>query len=183
MTFSVYKLRYVEGFEWLLPTREDDIERLRFDGRSVEANWKPVEMTRLRTSERGQPLRRADFPACSGGDMLIMNRIARERLGRVLDEHGEILRLACPDGEYYALNVTRLVDALALESSQVLRASDTGAVLMIRKHVFRPEVIDAQIFKLPQTTRGLIYVTRPFVELVTSSGLEGLEFVPVWASN
>lgn len=181
---KVYKLRYGEGFEWLLPVNQADFDLLRFDGQPRSGSWKPVEMRRLKVSEQGNPLQPCDFPACSGGDMLIMSRAAREKIGSCLEQYGELLPLSCDEGEFWALNVTKLLSVLDESSSQLLRASDTGAILMIRKYSFRhADLGQADLFKLSQTIRGLIYVTDNFVELIKWSGLTGLEFVLVWAPN
>lgn len=135
----------------------------------------------LRMTERGKVLRVSDFPACSGGDMLIINRRARDKIGSQLEKYGELLPLSCEDGDFWALNVTCLIDALDEYKSKILRSSDTKEMLTIQKHVFRPAVLrGAVLFKLPQMVRGLIYVTNHFVELIMSSGLVGLEFVVLW---
>lgn len=177
----VYKLRYAEGYEWLLPIDEGDFDLLRLDGHPRANSWRPVRMKRLKRSEQGQTLKPSDFPSCSGGDMLILSRAAKEKIGAELERFGELLPLACDEGEFWVFNVTSVVDGLDESRSQVLRASDTGAVLMIRTHAFRPsELARAEVFKLPQTLRGLIYVTRSFLEKVQGAGLAGLEFEQLW---
>ena len=113
--------------------------------------------------------------------MLILGSAAKGKLGPQLERYGELLPLACDHGEFWTLNVTRLIDALDEANSQLLRASDTGTILMIQKHAFySQEVEQPMLFKLPQMVRGLIYVTDPFVELVEESGLKGIEFVQLW---
>lgn len=180
-TRKVYTLRSRTGFEWLLPANEEDFELLRFVATPRSHSWMPVEMERLRVWEDGRPLEPSDFPACSGGDMLMLSGAAKQKIGPYLQQYGELLPLVCGDGEFWALNVTRLVDALDENESKLLRASDTGAILMIHKHAFRNAELDkADIFKLPQMVRGLIYVTDPFVDVINASGLKGLEFVQVW---
>jgi hypothetical protein len=185
MTTRIYKLRYAEGFEWLLPINDADFDQLRFDGSPRGTRWQPVKMRRLRTSERGRTLQPADFLACSGGELLILGRAARDKLSETLVAYGELLPLLCEDGEYWVLNVTRLVDALDEGKSQVLRASSTGPILMIRKHEFRDseEIQQAAIFKLSDMPRGLIYTNAAFVTLVKDSGLVGLEFDEVWSAD
>ena len=138
-------------------------------------------MKRLMLSDKGEPLLPCDFPACSGGDMLIINSAAKDAIGEALKAYGELLPLVCDSTPYWAFNVTTMLDALDLERSALVRASDTQAVLMITKHVFRPEALgDNLIFKLPQIPRGLIYVGTGFVSLVESASLLGLEFPTVW---
>ena len=183
MTPSVYKLLTSEGFEWLLPVNDADFEVLTFEGQPRSNLWRPVKMKRLKIDRR-RPLKASDFPSCSGGDMFILSQVAKDKIGSYLEQYGELLPLACDDGDFWTLNVTRLVDALDESSSQLLRGSDTGEILMIHKHVFRPSGLEqAQLFKLPQVLRGLIYVTDPFVDMIKASGLKGLEFVKVWSPD
>jgi hypothetical protein len=80
-------------------------------------------------------------------------------------------------------HVTNFVDALDKDASEVLRApDDPNVILMIHKHVFRPEKLTTDwMFKLPYARgRSAIYVTDPFVDLIRASGLTGLEFKRVW---
>jgi hypothetical protein len=116
--------------------------------------------------------------------MLLLDREVQERIGPYLEQYGELLPLVCDEGQFWTLNVTRIVNALDEDESEVLRASDTGAILMIKRHVFDPDRLrQAQVFKLPQLVRGLIYVTNDFVEVIKDSGLVGLEFLQVWSRN
>lgn len=117
--------------------------------------------------------------------MLTVSRKAEDRIGPVLERYGELLPLACEDGEFWTLNVTCLLDALDLERSDVLRASDTGTVLMVRKHVFRAEKLHgAGLFKVPETElSGLIYFTSSIIDEISVFGLAGLGFKCVWVEN
>lgn len=115
--------------------------------------------------------------------MLVVSHDARAKLGEEFERVGELLPLECEDGEFWAVNVTRLLDALNERESQVLRFPDGDRIMMIRKAVFRPERLEgAQLFKLSRMERGLIYVTESFVSRVTASGLKGIEFDQVWES-
>jgi hypothetical protein len=100
-----------------------------------------------------------------------------------LEEYGEFLPLKCDEGKFWTFHVTHFLDALDESASEVLRASDEpDYILMILKHVFRPEKLTgAWMFKLPQSEgRGRFYVTDPFVNLIRASGLTGLGFKRVW---
>ncbi len=113
--------------------------------------------------------------------MLLLNAAAKHALGELLEAHGELLPLACDSTPYWAFNTTRMVDALDVDGSKLLRASDSGRVLLVTKHVFRPEALGrSAIFKLPQTPRGLIYVGEAFVQLVRDTSLLGLTFQTIW---
>ena len=109
---KVYKLRFGEEYEWLLPVQDRDFERLRFDGRPRASSWVPVEMKRLSVSERGRRLTAGDLYACSGGETLVFGDGARQSLGPELERYGEVLPLSCEGRPFWTLNVTSFVDAL-----------------------------------------------------------------------
>ncbi|WP_394828803.1 imm11 family protein [Pendulispora albinea] len=163
---------------------ESDFDLLRFNGRPRAEDWRPVNMTRLKVWDDGRRLKPSDFPSCSGGDMMILSQNAKEVLGSYLAQYGELLPLACNDGEFWTLNVTTFVDALDEEATQAVRASDSGRILLIRKHAFNSAALrDAGLFKLPQTPRGLIYATESFAQELRRHSLLGLELEPIWAPN
>ncbi|MGO8997390.1 MAG: imm11 family protein [Polyangiaceae bacterium] len=181
---KVYKLRFGEEYEWLLPVQDRDFERLRFDGRPRASSWVPVEMKRLSVSERGRRLTAGDLYACSGGETLVFGDGARQSLGPELERYGEVLPLSCEGRPFWTLNVTSFVDALDERASQVVRASDTGGILMIRRYAFKAASLGrAGLFNLPQTPRGPIYATDSFADKLNERKLVGLELVQVWAPD
>jgi hypothetical protein len=112
-----------------------------------------------------------------------MTDAARQKIGPRLEKYGEFLPLNCDEGKFWTFHVTHIVDALDEEASDVLRATaDPSVVLMIHRHVFRPERFKGDwMFKLPQSRgRGPFYVTDPFVDLIRGSGLTGLKFERLW---
>jgi hypothetical protein len=182
-TQNIYKVQHCERGEYLLPVNKREVEMLVFDGKPRASSWKPVMMRRLKDFRDGLPVRPVDFPSGSGGSDLPMTEAARRKIGPYLEKYGEFLPLACDDGEYWTFHVTRFVDALDENASDVLRSpDDQKVVLMILRHVFRPERLTADLmFKLPQSRgRGSFYVTDPFVNLIRASGLTGLKFKRVW---
>ena len=182
MSTNVYKIRPAEGYEWLLPADPDDYEQLVFDGKPRGKTWRPIKMRRLKFS-RGKFLQPCDFPSASATVHLPMTPRARETIGPYVERYGEFLPLECDDGDFCTFHVTHFVDALDERASDVLRSSEEpNVVLLIHKHVFRPERLTGDwMFKLPQSRgRGGIYVTDPFVNLIRASGLAGLDFRRVW---
>jgi hypothetical protein len=166
----------------MLPVDTSDYDLLIFDGRPRATSWTPIRMRTLKFID-GQFQEPCDFPSGSGGSYLIMSKTAKEKVGRHLNRYGEFLALRCEEGDFWAFHVTHFVDALDENASDVLRSSETpNVVLMIHKHVFRPEKLTADwMFKLPQSRgRGRFYVTDPFVDLIRASGLTGIEFKRVW---
>jgi hypothetical protein len=179
-SLKIYIPEPAEGFEWLQPVLSNDYERLTFDGAPRAAGWTPVKVKRLTYWEDGSLLRPSDFPADAG---FAVSRAAIDHLEPYLKAAGELLPLDCPDGEFWTLNVTRLLDALDEENSKVLRSKETGRILMIHRHSFRGERLGPDIFKLTSDPRGLVYVTETFMKQVKATSLKGLNFKLVWAAN
>jgi hypothetical protein len=177
---KVYTSYPAEGFEWLHPVVKTDYDLLAFDGTPRAANWVPTKMMRSKFDEHGKPRIPSDFPSGSG---FIVSRAAKDRLGAYLEEAGELLPLDCPDGEFWALNVLRLVDALDEEKSKILRSSDTGRILMIHRHSLFGERLGPEVFKLSSTPRGWVYFTEAFTSRVQATSLKGINFKLVWAVN
>jgi len=184
----IYETSVPDGFEWLLAVNDRDYEVLRFDGQPRSSAWQPVHVKRLTVEEegprKGRRLTPSDFPSCSGSHILIVSGRAKEKLGAYLERFGELLPLACPDGEFWTLNVTTVIDALDEAASNVFRARDEDRLLMIRKHVFRASALmDAEVFKLPPRQSNIIYVTDKFVSKIRESGLVGMEFRQLWTAD
>jgi hypothetical protein len=181
---TVYRVSYGEEFEWLLPVRKEDYDLFRFDRTARAASWKPVQMERLKVSDRGRRLKPADLIGGATDTIMFLGRRAKERIGSYLERYGELLPLACDDGEFWVLNVTSVADALDEQASQgVLRSSEDGKILMIRRPAFRASRLVHEVFRLPDPLPSPIYVTTLGMERLRASGLTGLDFVSVWAPN
>jgi hypothetical protein len=180
---NVYKIQPSEGCEWLRPVNKEHYELFAFDGKPRASSWKPVAVKRLKDFGDGRPVWPVDFPCGSACGDLPMTDAARKKIGTHLERYGEFLPLTCDEGKFWTFQVTHFVDALDERASDVLRASDDpDYILMILKHIFRPEKLTADwVFRLPQSRgRGRPYVTDPFVNMIRASGLTGLEFKRVW---
>jgi hypothetical protein len=62
MSSEIYRLQPPGGFEWLLPVNQDDNALFRFDGTPRAQTWVPVEMERIKQSDRGKVAKPSDFP-------------------------------------------------------------------------------------------------------------------------
>lgn len=82
-----------------------------------------------------------------------------------------------------ALNVCRVIDALDIDRSSVIRFG-SGRIMAVREHVFHSEKLEEEIlvFKIPQLP-GSTYVTEAFLRSLEEAGLRGLDFNLVWDDN
>lgn len=176
----IYEPEVRPGFEWVLPVHDTDHEYLwSLDGTPRQATWRPVPVARLTADEHGNPREPADLPWL-GGHVLVLRPSAVAALGGVLDQHGELLPLDCPDAELWLFNTMTVVDALDEDDSELVRFDD-GTILAVERYAFRPEAV-APIFKVPQLLRGPLFVSDEFASTLADAGLTGLDLTEVWRS-
>ncbi len=148
------------------------------DGPAGQA-WTPLAAEWIEDDlNEGKP--KSDFPTL--GTFPVFSQRAVDALLDLLVENGELLPLEVEDGKYYIYNVTRRLDALDEEQSELMRFS-TGRIMNVMRYGFqRAKLQGAAIFKVPQI-RGNVFVTEPFVRRVEEVRLTGLEFSEVWAEG
>jgi hypothetical protein len=162
-----------DRYEYLVLATEEDISRSLegFDGRPMAGHWVPLRVEFVRAPKLPG---RSDFPSLEG--ISVFSARAVEALSDLLDGRCELLPLQCDDGEYFALNVTRLTDALDEERSQFKYFSD-GEIMRVERFEFDPAKLAREtIFKLPQTPETYEYVTGIFRRRVEEAGLTGFAF-------
>jgi hypothetical protein len=169
---SVYELRPDwDHFDDLAFVNSDDNELFeRFSGHPIAKGWIPRRVTAADTDD--ELARFGDFALL--GTIPVFSKAAVEALGPVLTEVGELLPLIHATVDFYALNVTHLVDALD-ESASTLSRLPSGKIVMIDRYVFAPKrVAKEAIFKIPQRTVGPVFATSLFADVAARSGLRGI---------
>lgn len=150
----------------------------RFDGTSQTRYWSGK--VKFKFEPRADP--KGDIFSLLGGAPIFSFKAVKS-LSDLLEPSGELLKLRCQKDTLFLYNVTRLVDALDVDNSDLARFSD-GAILDIEWHSFREDRIRAEVvFKLPELRLGRPYVTEPFVQRVRDTGLKGFRFRLVWSTE
>ncbi|MFG0312567.1 MAG: imm11 family protein [Phycisphaerales bacterium] len=176
----VYRLRAdAERFSWLGVERSEMRPlALILEGNSLRDRWVPPIVSRIVDDELPQG-ELGDYPFLEGAPAL--SKRAVDALLDVLAESAEFLPLNCDAGEYYVMNITRVVDALDEAASELKRFESSGRVMEVMRHVFVPERLTGYaIFKIPQTPRAPVFVTEDFRRRVLAAGLAGFRFDLVW---
>ena len=148
----------------------------RFNGKPIP-DWEPVPVEP--DEEDGDHLPASDFPSLLVSHMPIFSQRAVDELGDILEPNGQLLPLDYNRGLYYAYNVTKLVNALDEERSEIVRFS-TGRIMDIKRYAFVRDELDEglTIFKLLPTPLLRVFVTDRFVKAVEEAGLTGFKFLP-----
>lgn len=179
----VYVVGPAEGTEWCHTVNSDDLERLivEIDGTPRRATWKPIPMKIMRKALRHR-VKPSDSPFSSSSE-LIFRPSAIEKMKPILDAHGELLPLACPDAELWVFNPTIVLDALDNKASIGSRDAD-GEFIIIDKYAFHAGVVKGvDMFKLANWRASPTFVSDRFVDLWHASRLRGLVFKEMLLSN
>lgn len=164
-----YAVELVEDYsdgDWVISSQFNQ-------GRSLASSWEPVEF-------------RPDTPKGKLGDfpkphlsIPVFSEKAWEILRPLIVNDTEALPLIGPSGNYFAINVFRIVDCLDLSCAEVTRRLD-GRVAKVVAYCFKPGCLDGlHMFLLPETSGLEVLVSEDFKNLVGANSLEGLRFVPL----
>jgi hypothetical protein len=179
---TVYELRAdAEAYRWLTMLLDVDFDVLAgLEGIPVGSAWERYAVEPIDDDlNAGKSL--GDFPTL--GTTPTFSQHAVDALRDMLLENGELLPLTSDAGQFYAYNVTRVVDALDEHRSELKRFRDGGIMRVIR-HEFRSEIVaDLAIFKVPQLTRGPVFATDAFATRVREAHLKGFVFEEVWTAE
>lgn len=145
--------------------------------------WRPVQIDEVDDEPLCGELPPGDFEFL--GTIPVFSERAVEAIGDILRANGELLPLLFDKGTYWAYHVTRIIDALDVERSEVKCFSTSQKIMHIVRYAFRPEALtdDVTIFTIPEMCRSRVYVTDRFVERVQEAGLTGFDFVERWRSE
>ncbi len=137
----------------------------------------------------GECLKRAnreiipDFPPLTG-DLIIASAHALSVIWPLVEGKVEALPVKHPsEGEFFALNVVRVIDCLDVSHCETNASPDdpTGFFTVVYKYAFYEEMLVGEhIFKVPQLTGLDIYVSQEFRRRVKAAKLLGLGFVRVY---
>jgi hypothetical protein len=178
---KVYELKSdVENYRWITMVREEDFDvQSEFNGTPISATWKPYAVEPILDDlNAGRSL--SDFPTL--GTIPTFSQRAADALLDLLVENGELLRLTSDAGQFYAYNVTRVVDALDQERSEVKRFQSSGRIMRVVRYEFLPDRIrNLAVFKVPQLPTE--FVTDSFVRRVQEAKLDGFDFREVWSDT
>lgn len=181
---KVYRLRWDYKYQALVPPYDPailDVFR-QFDGTAIGRSWRPMKVEI--DDEDPKDLALGDFGMPSS-HIPVFSKRAVDFLKEILTPNGEILpiQIQCGLGEYFAFNVTSVLDVLDVDASEIKYFS-SGEIMAINRYKLRmvDRLRNATIFKLPQDALISVFVTETFVDAVREGKLSGFYFEPVQVS-
>lgn len=159
----------------VLAERPDLLEVVRrFDGTSLHSTELDL---RIEVDDETISLPKADITLVES-HIPVFSKRAIDALGDMLVGRGDIVSVSCSDGEYFAFNVTSLLNAMDTKSSDI-KYFPNGKIMAVRSYVLHQSKISSPIFKLSQTPMRAVFVTDDFVEVVERAQLVGFLFEQV----
>jgi hypothetical protein len=78
--------------------------------------------------------------------------------------------------------VTRVIDALDEQSSEISRFTSSETIMRIKRYIFQSNLLlGVDIFKIPNLRLSPTFLSERFVQAWTMAGLSGLVFNEVWS--
>lgn len=106
-----------------------------------------------------------------------LNEKAYKVLKPYLEKHCQIFEILSQDEKIYVVNVTDMIDCLDYDKSEIKRFSSSNRVMRVIKYVFKIEKLtNATIFKLPEFSKAISYVTEEFKNVVEENDIKGFKF-------
>jgi len=126
-----------------------------------------------------------DFPGLAS-HIPVFSRRAVDSLGKPLYASGQVIPISVDnqESEYFAVNITRLINGLDLQKSQVKRFQSSGRIMRVLRYEFIGDLVrGVDIFKIPETGLKDVYVSENFVNQVIKSRLTGFAFELLWTDE
>ena len=110
---KVWKLYFeLNKYDSLVPESITLDELQSFDGRRKKDSWRPLSLERM---EPGKKLELSDAP---GYNLIIFSKKALNTLSPLIQDSIEELEVLFEEGEYYAINVTTVLDVIDYSKSR-----------------------------------------------------------------
>lgn len=160
--------------------RKDWVMTDQIIGKPLLKFWIPVKIRIIKNDPTTKNMTAGDFPYFSA-HVPLFSWHAVSVLRDILEPHGEFLPLDCKEQKFIAFNVFTFLDVLDIHRSEITYFEDGKRIMAIDKYSFLPfNWKDVVIFKLPQESKGYVFVTDTFVNRVKEAKLKGFDFEKVW---
>ena len=151
-----------------------------YDGRSKKRGWRPLAVRRM-DPEKGLEL--SNTPGFDSHIPVFDDEALRVLLP-LIKKDVEVLPLAFSERNFYAINITTVLDCIDYDKSQYKEFPNSNRIMRFIKYSFITNCIkNKNIFKIIDEPLGRPFVSDEFKDLVTSSGLTGFKFKLAWNSE
>jgi hypothetical protein len=176
---KIWLLKFqLDEYDTLIPMQEFKLEFTQsFDGRSKINSWVPFEVERMHEGELSNaPGLISSIP--------VFDKKAVEAVKDLIAGSAEVLPLICREGEFYAINITQVLNCIDYEKADFETFSDGKRIMMFNKYAFIENIVkEKHIFKIIDAPRSRPFVSEEFRQRVIMSDLKGFDFELAWDSE
>lgn len=164
-----------ENLTWKKKISVDELQS--FDGRKKAGSWKPVRLERIYGREYGNSIGLASH-------IPVFDKKAVGALKDFLAGNAEILPVDCEDGDFYMVNVIKVLDCIDYDKSEYKTFSDGIRIMRFKKYSFIENAVRGEhLFKIKDEPRRRPLVSDEFKQRVADYGLTGFCFELAWDSD
>lgn len=179
---KIWKLKCVSNqYAGLQGTISDVKKRQSFNGRPLAAEWTPI-VVKKHSMDSDKELGDAPFENRVG--LPVFSERAVEALYPLIHQYVEFLPLICDEGNFYAVNVLPVLDAIDYSKAQYQLFPGTKRVMYFGVYAFRPEAVENYpIFRLTDEPLKKPFISDSVKNVIDKAGLKGMGAELVWDSN
>lgn len=184
---KIFKLSFGNNdYEWLQPIVPMSYDEMHsFDGRSHIKGWKPIKVKKMEPDkDEPKDLPLGDVPNLSFAPAFSKRSI--DALYNLIKDDVEILDLNCDEGEFYCINIIKILDVIDRKNSIYKTFNDGKRIMRFIKYSFvlNSDIKNANIFKIEEHKHSnMPFVSEAFKKCVEDNKLEGFVFEEVWDSE
>ncbi|TDA66428.1 MAG: hypothetical protein D9V45_05740 [Chloroflexi bacterium] len=178
--FFTLVLADFERDKWILPRDlqpgpiPEPIPKITVQYETQPKDLSPSQRALLRKGK----LPKADFPSLYGGQIVFSEK-ALNALLPLIQSDVQVIPLQCEEEQLFLIHLTKHVNGLDLEHSEVRWLVENKAVSRVWHHVFYEEKLkDINIFRVP-IYFPWVYVSEAFKAAVEEHDLKGLLWKPL----
>ena len=168
----------VDNYENLTWEQNVNIEYIQsFDGSKKADGWVPIKVKRIYDR---------DFSNVPGFSphIPVFDKETIDVLYDLLLENVEILPLECKYGNFYAINVIKVIDCIDYKKSKYKTYRDGKRIMRFTKYAFYEEKVkEIDIFKISDEPLKRPLVSDEFRKRVIDNNLKGFKFELAWDSE
>ena len=174
---NIWKLKFlVDKFDNFILERPFSLVEIQaFDGRSHIDDWRPLVVKRM------EPEKKLDLGDAPGFNIPVLSKKALDCLLPLIKENTEILPLIFDENDFFALNITTVLDAVNYSESVYKTFRDGKRIMAFEKYSFIPEKVSGiPMFKIIDEKTRYGFVSDEIKRIVEDNNLNGFDFELVW---
>lgn len=168
----------LDKYDNLIPVKELSIDEIQsFNGSSKREQWEPIAIKKMEDKELSNaPGFYSHIP--------VFDKKTLDTVTDLIENSVEILPLLSSVGEFYAINVTEVLNSIDYNKAEFKTFRDGKRIMRFIKYEFIEDIVRGKhIFKIVDEPLRRPFVSNEFRLKVQSNNLKGFKFELAWNSE